>query len=158
MTKLIVAFRDTLNWDVSIGKIFVNRLRVIFQLLVALSQSVVPLKMYFLPVRLMIWYIYELQLGCHPVAVHSYTQTIYRTTQITTNVEECWPCPVFASYTLAFTTEEKVRKNLIRSKTNFSQVKKNLSHSTVYILPKHPHITKPTETHTLIKLNSIGQC
>jgi hypothetical protein len=25
-----------------------------------------------------------------------------RTTQITNNVEECWPCPVFASFTLAF--------------------------------------------------------
>jgi len=25
-----------------------------------------------------------------------------RTTQITTNVEECGPCPVFASFTLAF--------------------------------------------------------
>jgi hypothetical protein len=27
---------------------------------------------------------FKLQLGCHPVAVHIYTQTIYRTTQITT--------------------------------------------------------------------------
>jgi len=42
------------------------------------------------------------------VAVHIYTQTIHRTTQvttektqITTNVEECGPCPVFASFTLA---------------------------------------------------------
>jgi hypothetical protein len=31
-----------------------------------------------------IWYIYELQLGCHPVAVHIYTQTVHRTIQITT--------------------------------------------------------------------------
>ena len=38
-------------------------------------------------------------------------------------------------------TEEKARKNL-------SQGKKNLSQSTVYILPKHPHITKLTHTHT----------
>jgi len=29
-------------------------------------------------------YIYKLQLGCHPVAVHIYTQTVHRTTQITT--------------------------------------------------------------------------
>ena len=42
---------------------------------------------------------------------------------------------------VCLTTEEKARKNL-------SQVKKNLSQSTVYILPKHPHITKPTQTHT----------
>jgi len=40
--------------------------------------------------------------------VHIYTQTIHRTTQTihrttqTTNWEECGPCPVFASYTLAF--------------------------------------------------------
>ena len=33
---------------------------------------------------LIYWYIYQLQLGCHPVAVHIYTQTIHRTTQITT--------------------------------------------------------------------------
>jgi hypothetical protein len=31
-----------------------------------------------------------------------------RTTQITANVEECGPCPVFASFTL----EEKARENL----------------------------------------------
>jgi len=49
--------------------------------------------------------------------VHIYTQTINRTTQLTTlvgrlsgirtqsgqtNWEECGPCPIFASYTLAF--------------------------------------------------------
>jgi len=34
--------------------------------------------------------------------VHIYTQTIHRTTQITTNLEECGQCPVFASFTLAF--------------------------------------------------------
>jgi hypothetical protein len=57
-----------------------------------------------------------LQLGCHPVAVHIYTQALHRTTQITTdntnnnirttqiqtNVVECGPCSVFASFTLAF--------------------------------------------------------
>jgi len=36
------------------------------------------------------------------VAVHIYAQKIHRTTQITTNVEECGPCPVFVSFTLAF--------------------------------------------------------
>ena len=29
-------------------------------------------------------------------------QTIHRTTQITTNLEKCGPCPIFASFTLAF--------------------------------------------------------
>jgi len=32
-----------------------------------------------------------------------------RTTQITTNVEECGPCPVFARFTLAFALQ--LRKN-----------------------------------------------
>ena len=54
-------------------------------------------------------YTYDLfvswQLSYHPVAVHSFTQTVHRTTQITTNLEECGPCPVFASYTLAFVSQ-----------------------------------------------------
>jgi predicted dehydrogenase len=85
-------------------------------------------------------------MGCHPVAVVQYifTQTIHRTTQITTNVEECGPCPVFASFTLAFglTTVEKARKN-------HSQGKKNLwlRNTSKYSI----HITKTTQlykTHT----------
>jgi len=47
----------------------------------------------------------------------------------------------------------QVKKNLSQVKKNLSQVKKNLSQSTVYILPKHPHITKPTQTHTLQNLH-----
>jgi hypothetical protein len=46
-----------------------------------------------------------------------------RTTQITTNVKECGPCPVFASFTLAFAlqlrkkhekTSVRVRKTPVR--------------------------------------------
>jgi hypothetical protein len=78
------------------------------------------------------------------VAVHIYTQTIHRTTHITTNVEECGPCTVFTSFTLVFAlTEEKATINL-------SQFKKNLGRSTVYILPKTPtHYKTLTNTHTL---------
>ena len=114
------------------------------------------------------------------------------TTQITANVEECGPCPVFASFTLAFALQlrkkhektsvrvrktsvrlrktcqvkknlrkvkknlsqvkenlSQVKENLSQGKINLSQVKKNLSPSTVYILPKHPYITKSTQIHTL---------
>ena len=48
--------------------------------------------------------------------VHIYTQTVHRTTQSTqtihrttqfTNWEECGPCPVFASYTLAFALQAR---------------------------------------------------
>jgi len=52
-------------------------------------------------------------------------------------------------------TEERARKNLSQRKKNLSQRKKNLSQGkknlsqgTLYIIPKHPHITKPTHTHT----------
>ena len=76
-------------------------------------------------------------------AVHIYTQIVHRTTQITTNVEECGPCPVFASFTLAFALQ--LRKK--HGKTSV-RVRKPPSQSTVYILPKHPHITKPKHTHT----------
>jgi hypothetical protein len=56
-------------------------------------------------------------------------------------VEECGPCPFFASFTLAFafTTEEKAQKNLSHGKKNLSQVKKNLGQSTPHMLPKHTH-------------------
>jgi hypothetical protein len=52
------------------------------------------------------------------------------------------------SLRVCLTNEEKARKNLSQGKKNLSQVKKNLSQGTVYILPKHPHIKKPTHTHT----------
>ena len=45
--------------------------------------------------------------------VHSYTTTIHRTTQITTNMEECGPCPVFASFTLAFALQLKKKQGKI---------------------------------------------
>jgi hypothetical protein len=57
------------------------------------------------------------------MAVHIYTQTIHRTTQITThitnNVEECGPCPVFARFfTLAFALQlrKKHGKTTVRVK------------------------------------------
>jgi hypothetical protein len=52
---------------------------------------------------------------------------------------------------ICLTTEEKSLKNL-------SQVKKNLNQSTVYILPKYPHIKPPpphTHTHTHTFQNNI---
>jgi len=43
--------------------------------------------------------------------VHIYTQTVHRTTQLS-NCEECGPCPVFASYILAFALH--LRKTSVR--------------------------------------------
>ena len=57
--------------------------------------------------------------------VHIYTETMHRTTQIVTNTEECGPCPVFASFTLAFALQlrKKHGKNLSQGKKNLRQVK-----------------------------------
>jgi len=70
-------------------------------------------------------------LVCHPVAVHIYPQTIHRITQITTNMEECGPCPVFARFTLEFAlqlrkkygkTSVRVRKISVRLRTTSVRV------------------------------------
>jgi len=51
---------------------------------------------------------------------------------------------------ICLTAEEKARKNLSRGKKNLSQVKKDHSHSTVYIVPKPPtHYKALKNTHTL---------
>ena len=62
--------------------------------------------------------------------VHIYTQTIHRTTQITTNLEESGLWPVFASFTLAFALQlgEKHGKPSVRVKTTSFSIRKNLSH------------------------------
>jgi len=39
----------------------------------------------------------------------THLHTIHRTTQITTNVEECGPCPVFASFTFAFALQLRIK-------------------------------------------------
>jgi hypothetical protein len=63
------------------------------------------------------------------VAVHIYTKTIHRATQITTNLEESGPCPVVGSFTLAFVIQlrKKHGKTSVRVKKNLSHVKKYLS-------------------------------
>jgi len=55
---------------------------------------------------------------------------------------------------ICLTTDEKERKNLSQDKKNLNQVKKNLSQSTLYILPKYPHITKLSQTPTLQNTHS----
>jgi len=97
-------------------------------------------------------------LGCHPVAVHIYTQTIYRTTQIPTNVEECGPCPVFATFILAFAlqlrkkqgkTSVRVRKTSVRLRRTSVRVQYTfIKTPTHYKTLTKTHITKLTHTHT----------
>jgi hypothetical protein len=89
--------------------------------------------------------------GCHPVAVHIYTQTIHRTTQITTSVEECGPYPVFASFTLAFAFQlrKKHGKTSVRvRKTSVRLRKTSVRVQYTYYQNTHPLQTPPPLLHT----------
>jgi hypothetical protein len=95
-----------------------------------------------------------LLLFCHPVAVNIYTQTIYIRTQITTNVEECGPHPVFASFTLAFAL--KPSKNHGKFSVRVSKTSEYSIYitktPTQYKTHTNTHVTKLTHTylHTYI--------
>jgi hypothetical protein len=64
------------------------------------------------------------------VAVHIYTQTLHRRTQITTeqhittNVEEWGLCPVFASFTLALQLRKKDGKTSVRVRKTSVRLRK----------------------------------
>jgi hypothetical protein len=78
--------------------------------------------------------------------VHIYTQTTHRTTQITTNLEECGPCPVFVSFTLAFALQMRKR----HGKTSVRVVKEctyTYCENTHTLQNLHPHIHTHTHTH-----------
>jgi hypothetical protein len=59
-------------------------------------------------------------------------------------VVECGPCPIFASFTLAFALQ--LRKK--HGKTSVRLRKPSVTVKYTYY-QKHPHITKPSQTHTL---------
>jgi hypothetical protein len=67
-------------------------------------------------------------------------------------MEECGPCPVFASFTLAFALQlrKKHGDTLVRARKTSVRLK-NLSHNTVYILSKTPtHYKTLTNTHITV--------
>jgi len=59
-------------------------------------------------------------------------------------MEECGPCPVFAGFTLAFALQ--LRKK--HGKASVTVRKTSVTVQYMYY-QKHPHITKPSQTHTL---------
>jgi len=87
------------------------------------------------------WYIYLTAIGLSPdgsSTVHIYTQTVHRTTQITTNVEECGPWTVFANFTLAFALQlRKKHGKTSQGKKTPVRLRKTsvITKSTVYVLP-----------------------
>ena len=74
-----------------------------------------------------------------------------QTTQIQTNVEECGPFPVFASFTLAFALQlrKKHRRTSVRVRKTSVRLRKTSVKVQYTYYQKHPHITKPSQTHTL---------
>jgi hypothetical protein len=77
------------------------------------------------------------------VAVHIYTQTIHRTTQITTNVEECGPCPVFTSFALAFAlqvrkkhgkTSLRIRETSVRLREPSVRVQYSIQYTVILVM------------------------
>jgi hypothetical protein len=71
-----------------------------------------------------------------------------RPTQIQTNVEECGPCPIFASYTLAFALQ--LRKKHVKPSVRVRKTSVMLRKTSVKVqctyYQKHPHITKYVRT------------
>ena len=88
------------------------------------------------------------------ITIHIYTQ-IHRTTQITTNLEECGPCPDFASFTLAFALQLRKKHgktSFMVRKTSVRVRKISVRMQCTYYQNTHTlqnlHTCTPTQTHT----------
>jgi len=66
-------------------------------------------------------------------------------------MEECGPCPVFASFTLAFALQLRKKHGNTPARVRKTSVRLRKTSVTVQYTyyQKHPHITKPSQTHTL---------
>jgi hypothetical protein len=79
-----------------------------------------------------------------------------RATQIATNVEECGPCPVFASFTLAFSLQLRKRhgKTSVRVRETSVRLRKT-SVRVQYTYYQNTHARTHTHTHTHTLQNNI---
>jgi hypothetical protein len=66
-------------------------------------------------------------------------------------VVECSPCPVFVSFTLAFALQLRKKHGKISVRVRKTSVRLRKTSVTIQYTyyQKHPHITKPSQTHTL---------
>jgi len=78
-----------------------------------------------------------------------------QTTQITTNVEECGPCPVFASFTLVYALQrrKKHRKTSVRVRKTSVSVRKT-SVRVQYTYYQNTHTLQNPHKHTHYKTHS----
>ena len=74
-----------------------------------------------------------------------------RKTQIHTNVEGCGPCNVFESFTQAFALQlrKKYGETSVRVRKMSVRLRKTSVKVQYTYYQKHPHIAKPSQTHTL---------
>ena len=88
-----------------------------------------------------------------------------RTTQITNNVEECRPCPIFASFTLAFAlqlrkkhgkTSVRVRKTSVRLRKTSVEVQSQPARLRTQHDYHHDTKVKPEAATTLVELLMMG--
>jgi len=70
-------------------------------------------------------------------------------------VEECGPCPVFASFTLAFALQlsKKHGKASVRVRKASVGLRKTSVKVQYAYYRKHPHITKPSQTNRYFKID-----
>jgi len=94
-------------------------------------------------------------------STHLHTN-INRTTQITNNVEECGPCPVFASSTLAFALQlrkkhGKTSVRLIKTSVSVQCTYYQNTHTNTHFTNKHAHYK--TNTHITVHYITLhGSC
>jgi hypothetical protein len=71
-------------------------------------------------------------------------------------VEECGPCPVFTSFTLAFALQlrEKHVKTSVRVRKTSVRLRKTSVKVKYAYYQEHPNITKPSQTPTHYKTHS----
>jgi hypothetical protein len=81
-----------------------------------------------------------------------------RTTQITNSVEECGPCPVFVSFTLAFGLQLRKKYGKTSVRVRETSVSVEYTHYQNTYTLQYPttntHITKPTHKHTHYKTHT----
>jgi hypothetical protein len=76
-------------------------------------------------------------------STHLHTNNTQNNTN-TNYVEECGPCPVFASFTLTFALQLRKKRGETSDRVRKTSVKVQYTY-----YQKHPNITKPSQTHTL---------
>ena len=111
------------------------------------------------PILILIYLLTAVGLS-HGSSIHLHTNNTQNNTnnnRTTTNVEECGPCPVFASFTLAFALQlrkkrgkssVRIRKTSVRLRKTSVRVQYTYYQNTHTLQNPHKHKHYKTHTHT----------